>query len=283
MLGKLILGRGVGALELLPVRYSVALVSLIAVMLMAGRLRRLDRDTWKKGMLLGAINMAGTSIFLTLGLEHLSASVMSLMLGLVPLTTVAFAHLLIEGEKMHPGLLPGFVLALAGTAFLVEGTGNAGANPAVGFALAGVAVVAAGSGGALTRRFALTTPAAELIVPQFVGAAAIVLATSAVTGSLAGISEMDGVSWGLTAIFGLGATTVPFAAMLWLSESTTAARVALISYLTPLVGVAGGVLILDEPLGLRLVLGGVLILTGVVLADRSERRAHRRAIAATTL
>jgi drug/metabolite transporter (DMT)-like permease len=85
---------------------------------------------------------------------------------------------------------------------------------------------------------------------------------------------MDPGSGGLTALLGTAATTLPFGALLWLSELTTAARVALIAYVVPLVGVAGGVLILSEPLGWRLVSGGALILAGVVLADRSERRAH---------
>jgi drug/metabolite transporter (DMT)-like permease len=211
---------------------------------------------------------------MTIGLEHLSASVTSLLVGLIPLTTVAFAHHLIDGERMHRGLVPGFMLALGGTGLLVEGEGGPGANPTLGLALVVLGVVAAGAGGALTRRFALRTPAAELVLPQFMAAAAVVLIAALVSGSVDGIRRMDPGSWGLTALLGTAATTLPFGALLWLSELTTAARVALIAYVVPLVGVAGGVLILSEPLGWRLVSGGALILAGVVLADRSERRAH---------
>ena len=85
---------------------------------------------------------------------------------------------------------------------------------------------------------------------------------------------MDLGSLGLIAFLGTACTALPFGSLLWLSELTTAARVALMAYLVPLVGVTGGVVILDEPLGWRLVSGGALILAGVVLADRSERQAH---------
>jgi drug/metabolite transporter (DMT)-like permease len=274
VLAKVILDRGVNALELLPIRYLFAVANLVAVLAAAGKLRRLDPATWRQGAMLGVLNMAAPSILMTIGLEHLSASVTSLLVGLIPLTTVAFAHHLIDGERMHRGLVPGFMLALGGTGLLVEGEGGPGANPTLGLALVVLGVVAAGAGGALTRRFALRTPAAELVLPQFMAAAAVVLIAALVSGSVDGIRRMDPGSWGLTALLGTAATTLPFGALLWLSELTTAARVALIAYVVPLVGVAGGVLILSEPLGWRLVSGGALILAGVVLADRSERRAH---------
>jgi drug/metabolite transporter (DMT)-like permease len=277
VLAKVILGRGVNALELLPIRFLFAVVSLVALLAVAGRLRHLDTDTWRKGSLLGVINMAAPSILMTLGLEHLSASVTALLVGLIPLTTVAFAHLLIDGERMHRGLVPGFILALGGTGLLVEREGGPGTNPALGLALVVLGVMAAGAGGALTRRFALRTPAAELVLPQFVAAAAVVLIAALASGSVEGIGRMDRGSFSLIVLLGTACTTLPFGALLWLSQLTTAARVALMAYLVPLVGVAGGVLILGEPLGWRLLGGGALILAGVVLADRSERRAHASA------
>ena len=281
VLAKVILDRGVNALELLPIRFLFAVVSLVAVLAAAGKLRRLDAATWRAGSTLGVVNMAAPSILMTIGLERLSASVTALVVGLIPLTTVAFAHLLIDGERMHRGLVPGFILALAGTGLLVEGKGGPGTNPALGLVLVLLGVLAAGAGGALTRHFALRTPAAELVLPQFVSAAAVVLIAALASGSIEGIRRMDPGSWGLIALLGTAATTLPFGALLWLSELTTAARVALMAYLVPLVGVAGGVLILEEPFGWRLGGAGALILAGVVLADRSERQAHALAKAST--
>jgi drug/metabolite transporter (DMT)-like permease len=274
VLAKVILGRGVTALELLPIRFSFAVASLLTVLAATGKLKRLDTDTWRKGSMLGVINMAAPSILMTSGLEHLSASVTALLVGLIPLTTVAFAHHLIDGERMHRGLVPGFILALAGTGLLVEGEGGPGTNPVLGLTLVVTGVLAAGAGGALTRRFALKIPAAELVLPQFVAATGVVLAAALASGSIEGIGRMDRGSFGLIVLLGTACTTVPFGALLWLSQSTTAARVALMAYLVPLVGVTGGILILGEPLGWRLLGGGALILAGVMLADRSERRAH---------
>ncbi len=98
VLAKVILDRGVNALELLPIRFLFAVASLVAVLAVAGDLRRLDPATWRDGSTLGVVNMAAPSILMTIGLEHLSASVTALVVGLIPLTTVAFAHLLIDGS-----------------------------------------------------------------------------------------------------------------------------------------------------------------------------------------
>ena len=274
VLAKVILERGVHPLELLPIRYVIALLGLGAVLARAGKLRFSDVEAWKKGSLLGVVNMGAPSIVLTIGLEHLPASVTALLVALLPLTTVAFAHHLIDGERMHSGLLPGFILALIGSGLLVQGGGGQGDNPILGFILVLLGVILAGAGGALTRRFALEMPAVALVVPQFVAGAAVILAAALLTGDISGIRDLDLGSWGLITLLGIVSTTVPFGALLWLSELTTASRVALMAYLVPLVGVAGGVLILGEPVGPRLMIGGALILAGVVLADRTERRAH---------
>ncbi|MGH8928924.1 MAG: DMT family transporter [Acidimicrobiia bacterium] len=278
VLAKAILDRGVPPLTLLPIRYAFALGSLVLMLALVGRLRFYDRGAWMKGGLIGVVNVGGPSILMTMGLFHLSASVAALMLALIPLVTVFFAHHLVEGEPMRAAILPGFILALIGVGLLVDAGGPPGTNPALGYLLFGLGVITAGAGGALTRRFALGTPAARLVLPQFVAAALAVTVTALATGSLAGVTRIDPGSWGLLITLGIVATTVAFGALLWLSEMATAARTALVAYLVPLVGVAGGVLILGDPVSGRLLLGGVLILAGVLAAERAERRAHVEAV-----
>ena len=62
------------------------------------------------------------------------------------------------------------------------------------------------------------------MLPQFVAATGVVLVAALVSGSLEGIGRMDLGSWGLIALLGTACTALPFGALLWLSELTTAAR-----------------------------------------------------------
>ena len=71
---------------------------------------------------------------------------------------------------------------------------------------------------------------------------------------------------------GLVSTVLPFIAILKAFELTTAARAALVGYLVPMIAAVMSIAALGEPVTTSFVLGAVLIITGVVVADRSDRR-----------
>ncbi|MGI8516734.1 MAG: EamA family transporter, partial [Acidimicrobiia bacterium] len=76
--------------------------------------------------------------------------------------------------------------------------------------------------------------------------------------------------WLLMTLLGLSGVAA-FGSILAVSEIAPASQAALSGYLIPMVGVLGGVILFNEPLGWRLALGAVLILTGVVLVGRQNR------------
>ena len=78
--------------------------------------------------------------------------------------------------------------------------------------------------------------------------------------------------WGW--ILALGITlAIAFRAILGANELAPASQASLFAYIIPLVGVLIGVLVFDEPVGWRLILGGFLVLGGVVLVGfRTEVR-----------
>jgi drug/metabolite transporter (DMT)-like permease len=124
----------------------------------------------------------------------------------------------------------------------------------------------------LTRRFIFEVPAVALVIPQFLTGAVAVTVAAAATGALGGLRSLSEVEALLIVVAGVVATALPFGALLLLSEVATAAQASLVAYLVPLLGVIGSVWFLREPLTLALVVGGALILAGVVLAERAERR-----------
>jgi drug/metabolite transporter (DMT)-like permease len=63
-------------------------------------------------------------------------------------------------------------------------------------------------------------------------------------------------------------SAVTFTIYYWLLANMTATRLALMSYLIPIVAVAVGALLFDEPLRPRLVAGSALVLAGVVIVSR---------------
>jgi drug/metabolite transporter (DMT)-like permease len=61
---------------------------------------------------------------------------------------------------------------------------------------------------------------------------------------------------------------VTFLTWLWLLRRYLASRLAVFSFLTPLFGVAFGVLLLNERVDAKFALGAVLVVTGIILVNR---------------
>ena len=66
-------------------------------------------------------------------------------------------------------------------------------------------------------------------------------------------------------------SAVTFTVYYWLLARVGATRVALMAYLIPIVAVAVGAALFDEPLRPRLLAGSALVLAGVVVVGRRRR------------
>jgi len=82
------------------------------------------------------------------------------------------------------------------------------------------------------------------------------------------------------AVFG---SLLTFTGYFWLLKRTEVSRLNLIAYFTPLVALSVGVIFADEPLPARVILGALLILCGIAIANRktprtsTETTVHREA------
>ena len=93
------------------------------------------------------------------------------------------------------------------------------------------------------------------------------------------ISTVDTLSWWLIAGIGAVGTTLSFGSFLIAAGMNPASRLALISYAIPPLSVVLAVIFLDEALTPAIVAGAVLILTGVVLAERKTKHVPEPGVA----
>ena len=263
---------GVDTFTIVPLRMVFAMASLGLVMAVWRRFGTRNAEAWKRGALLGIVGMAAPMILMTLALEDLPVSLGGLLIALIPLSTIAAAHFIVEGESFESRSLPGLLVALAGSALLVgvggesvEGVGNLWQG--VLFVVAGV--VLAGVGGALSRRFAMEVPADDLVLPQFSVNTAFVLAITPFMAQT-DIGSISGTSWLLIAGIGAIGTTLAFAAFLIAAGVNPASRLALTGYSVPVVAVALAVIFLGETLTPAIIGGAALIIAGVILAERAN-------------
>lgn len=276
-LSKALLDSGVGVWQFFPPRYVVAAIVIVVFITRRSEVAPLARN---RGVTLGLISVAVPTVFLTFAVDLLPASVAGILAAFIPVTTIAFAHTVVPGERFVARRLPGLVIAVVGAVILVTGSrGTDGTTLSVlGIALGIAGVASAGLGGALNRRFAMETPAVELAAPQFIAAAIALVVVAAPIGGL-DLGGLGASQWLGLIVMAVASTAVPFYSILKAAEIATAATVANIGYLVPIVAAIGSIVFLGDPVTAGFATGALMIVIGVWLSDRLARSASRPASA----
>ncbi len=192
-----------------------------------------------------------------------------------PLFVAIFAHFTLKEERLARWQIAGALAGFTGVAVIFSED----------FALLGGPHVARASGVMLLSPLA---SAVSLVSVKRWGKDVHPLSLSAVPmGMAAGVMaalawalerhrsiSLDRVSVGIVLYLALFGSAVTFSLYYWLLRYVTATRLSLIAYLTPLIAVGVGALVLHERTTLRMLLGTLLVVGGVALAARPARPPH---------
>ena len=264
---------------------QAGLRSTIAALLVFGwaRLRgtplfRQD-GTFGPGVAAGVL-FAGEFICIFAGLTLTSASRMAVFLYTAPCFTALGLHAFVAGERMRRLQWYGVALAFVGIALaFADGfarhaaPGTSAITGVLGDALGVLGGVMWAATTVVVRATSLShTSASKTLFYQLVVSAVVLLALAFMLGA------PHRVHVPALALFSLGyqAVAVAFISYLtwfWLLTRYMASRLSVFSFLTPLFGVAFGVVLLGESFSTRFVLAAGLVLAGIVLVNAPARRA----------
>jgi drug/metabolite transporter (DMT)-like permease len=159
--------------------------------------------------------------------------------------------------------ISGIIVLMAGGD---SGIGEEG-NAVLAVALSTLGLACASYGSVHVKRHAPDLRALDLVAPQFaVGAALMLPLMALVEGAPTGAT---GAGWGLLAYLGLACTVLPFSLFYWALRSVSATEASLVGYVVPIIGLAGGAVLLSEQVTPLIVIGGALILAGVLVTQRA--------------
>lgn len=220
-------------------------------------------------MTMGMLNAAGPAILFNLGFDNLPASVTTLLISLGPVFTAITAHLVSLGDRFTRIKAFGLFLSLAGVALLAAApNAEVSGRPLLGLALALSGAVMQGVSAVWVKKMAERYSPASALAPMMTGAAVLAVVASIAAGHPPVPSAFEPLQWAI--LVAMGSTGVfTFLAVLKANELARASTAALTGYLVPVVGVVGGVVLLGEPFGARLLAGALLVVAGVVLVGRS--------------
>ncbi len=273
---KIAVDDGVSPAFLSWARVAMAAVVLLALARQAGVLGAL-RGRWRWLAVYAVAEIAVPFPLIAAGEQHVDSSVAAIVIACVPLLIALLALRFDRAERATGARLVGLVVGLAGVVALVgiDAAGDAGellGVGAIGLAALGYAIGPM----VLKRRLGGIDPRAAM--GASLGLAALLLAPPA---ALALPREMPSASALVAiAVLGLVCTAAAFVIFTVLIHEVGPGRALVITYVTPVVAVALGVVVLGERPGVGAVAGLLLILAGSWLSTDGRlppRLARRRA------
>lgn len=264
----------------IALRSGIAAV-MVGALLMLRRYREKCRfQTWRGGLLVGVL-FAVEYIAVSVGLGYTSAAHMVIFLYTAPVFAAIGLHCRFASERLSPVQWAGILIAFIGIAVAFYAPGKPGEGwvtpQRIGDALGVVGAIAWGATTLSIRCSKLAdAPAPLTLFYQLAGACMILTGVAWATGQtrfhLSGIA-LASLTF-QTVVFSFLSLLVWF----WLLSRYLGSRLGVLSFLTPLFGVAFGVWLLNEPLDTSFVLGSLLVLVGIVVVSGHDLL-HARAAA----
>jgi len=231
-----------------------------------------QRDGTLRAGLLAGLLFAAEFLCIFVGLGHTTASRMAVFLYTAPIFTALGLHWFVAGEHLHRGQWLGVVLAFCGMVLAfadgIVATG-AGASTLSGDALGVLAGALWAATTVVVRASKLSgAPASKTLLYQLAVSAVLLLALAAASGQTHDTVTLNGFV--LLSLFyqSVLIAFVSYLAWFWLLGRYLASRLSVFSFLTPLFGVAFGVLLMHDHVGPRFAAAALLVLSGIVLVNR---------------
>lgn len=268
------LHNGVPPIAMAAIRAALSTIVLFAWFLLRGRTINRDPHNLVTGLVAGVFQLSLPFIFFVLAYQYASAGFIGLLVALIPLGTATVAHYLLPDEPLRVAKVVALAVAFAGVGvLLISGDSGlaTGGRPLLAALLTIGAVLSISFASVFTRGRAGTFDTMELTLMQFVIGTGVVGGTMLVVEGMPG--RISGMGWLLILYLTAAGSLIPTVIYYWLLQRVTSTMASLVGYVTPLIALVAGIVLLGEKLQMGIAAGGALILIGLVFTDHAERTA----------
>ncbi len=239
------------------------------------------RREWRDSAIVGALLLGGGMGMVAFGEQTVPSGITALLIGMMPVWVAILGRVFL-GERLPRLAVVGIVVGFAGVAILVgpSAFGGSGALEPLGLAAIIVSPIAWASGSLFASHRA-TLPTLPLVSTgtQMVCGGLVLVGMSVLSGELGGF-RIDAISTeSLVALLYLTVigSLLAFTAYGWLLRVAPLPLIATYAYVNPVVAVILGAVVLSEPIDLRTLAAGAVIIVAVALivTARGRMRAPR--------
>jgi drug/metabolite transporter (DMT)-like permease len=234
-----------------------------------------DPNLYWQFLILGILNYAIPFALFPFAEQTVASSIVGVINGMTPMTTVIVSQLWRGGEKATWNKVVGVAIGFAGAVILALPSLGVGASAQViGLLAAFIATLCYALTLNYARRFAKVEPYA-VASASLTGAALISVPIALFFSGIPIITRPE--TWG--ALFGISVFSTSFSFLLvyWLLPRVGATNLSLNTFITPISAILLGVLVLHERFELIHIFGIVVIFLGLVFIDGRLVKGWRKA------
>ncbi|MBU1356019.1 MAG: DMT family transporter [Candidatus Edwardsbacteria bacterium] len=256
----------ISAMGLTALRYVPAAAIVLAVMLVfygPKRMLAVWGKEWRGISLYGITGVLGYNLALNFGETRIAAGTASLMVGLSPIFTLIASNLALR-EKITARKLSGIIISFIGLFAVVRW----GTNDPINFNYLWGVLITLGAPISWTIYNIVGKPVVSREDPNLITMSAILWGSLPLVFFIPdNLAQLPAPAWWALAFLTLVCTIFGFLVWSWALKHTEAARLGAVVYLIPLVTVISSIFLLGEKLTAGLVIGGLILIGGVILAE----------------
>jgi drug/metabolite transporter (DMT)-like permease len=263
--------REVGPLTVVTIRLVFALLALLAFLIARRPPVPRGARMWTVLLVQGLMSTALPWILITWAEQYIDSAVATVLNATVPMFTIVIAHYFLHDDRITSRRFVGLMVGFGGVLVLVHGDIPAGFGSGGMVLMGNLAMLVSSGFYAVSNVFARAKLRG---VPSIVQAFYTMLLADAVMWIVTPVVEAPftlptlGLTWIAIAWLGVLGAGISYVIFYYLLHTIGPTRISMVTYTIPVVGVTLGVVFLNERLDWSLVVGTVLIVSGVWGARR---------------
>ena len=230
-----------------------------------------DGATWRVMLFLSLSQTALPMTLIFWAQQYVIAGLSSVLYATMPFFVAIFAHFFASGERLSGRNLLGMLLSFAGVVMLFSGELSVDRYSFLGGLALVVAAAASGCGMAAGKKYSSSINTTANITVQM-GVGALILTTAGILFESNAPLDFNLASIVTILYLVVIGSLLGFAAMYWLFRHMEATRVSLLSFITPIVAIVLGWLILGEQVDLNAIVSSSLIILGLMVSKQAGQR-----------
>ncbi len=251
----------------LGARFAVASIFIFLLMKIKGLKLQLDKKSVKLYVILTLFSFAIPFAMVYWAEQHVDSGISSVLFGMFPFFVIIFSKLLMPEEYVGKEQILGVVFGFSGLVIIFSDNISGGfSNSLIGMGAIVVSSIIQGAVAVIVKRDGKHLhPLSMNLVPVFF--ASIFLLFLGVLFENTSRLKFDSYAIFPVLYLGFFGTVMTFTIYYWLMQKINVVILSLITFITPVVALLLGWIILDETLSFMDIAGTALVLAGIMFAN----------------